>query len=209
MVYSWRMNSAAGPAGFELTVARPTSSYVSPQEGPFLDLGAPDFNFWLRVEYDAPVRFIGQPGTGTSEDVVMMPVQTNPAAEVVRVTHYDQGGTGSTNVTITSRYAIGNNFLYAGDPPLFRFEKTEIAGLTSRPLVLRGYFSQTWHGGHRQEAEAFLFEPHLEEAIDPDLLQELEAKDIRMIYLLMINDPVINATNKMVTLSARPGGPLP
>ncbi|HXI52205.1 MAG TPA: PEP/pyruvate-binding domain-containing protein [Candidatus Saccharimonadales bacterium] len=209
IVYSWRMNSAAGPASFGLTVARLTSFYVSPQEDPFLNLGDADFHFWLRVEYDNPVWFIGQSGTGTSEYVLMRPLQTNSAAEVVRVTHYDQGGTGPTNVTISSRYAIGNNYLYGGDPPFFRFERTEISGLTSRPLVLRGYFSQTWSGGHRQTAESFLFEPHLEEGIDSDLLQELEAKHIRMIYLLMINDPVITATNRVLTFSTRAGGPLP
>ena len=42
-------------------------------------------------------------------------------------------------MTITSRYAIGNNHLY-GEKPLFRFEETHIAGLTTQPIVLRGFF---------------------------------------------------------------------
>jgi len=207
-VYSWRMDSGAGPANAELTVSR-FLPYVSPEESLALDLADPYFNFQFSVKYDVPVWFLQREQPGDWEYVRLAPLQTNSLTEVLREAQFDQGGTGPTNVTIHSRYAIGNNHLYAGHPPFFRFEGTEIIGLTSRPLVLRGFFSQTWHGNHRQVVEWFVFEPHLEEGIEPDLLQELEAKDIRMIYLEMINDSSFPGTNRMVTFSTRAGGPWP
>jgi hypothetical protein len=206
-IYSWRMNSAVGPANFTLS-AWHTYPQVSPQEDPIVHLADYGFNLYLWAEYDDPVWFlVGPIPSGNSEYVRIAPLQTNSPNEVLRILDYDQGGSGPTNVTITSRYYIGNNHLYAGEAPLFRFEETRINGLTSQPIVLRGFFSQTWYSGHRQDAEWFLFEPHLEEGIDPALLQELEAKNIRMIYVEMTNDDTTEP-NSMGTFSTHAAGPL-
>jgi hypothetical protein len=110
-----------------------------------------------------------------------------------------------TNVVISSRYYLGSNEAYTGNPPLFRFEETRIEGLTSQPIVLRGFFSQTWNGSHRQSFEFYLFEPHLEEGIAPSTLRELEAKNIRIIYV----DKRQDSTPRMFTFSTHNAGPLP
>ena len=47
--------------------------------------------------------------------------------------------------------------------PLSRWDKTVIEGLTSEPIVLRGYYSQTYLPGHHNFWESFIFEPRLEE----------------------------------------------
>jgi len=87
-----------------------------------------------------------------------------------------------------------------------RFEETRISGLTSRPIVLHGFFSQSWNGDHRQANEYYVFEPHLEEGIDPALLQELEAKNIRMIYMEKNRE---EGTYRMFTFSTHDAGPSP
>jgi len=205
-IYSWRVDSAAGPATFTLSAAH-WYPYALPQQNPVAHLADFDFTLRLTVDYDDPVSFVFR-SPGTFENILIGPLHTNSPVEVVRVLQYEQGGSGPTNVTISSRYAIGNNHLYQGEPPLFRFEETRITGFTSQPIVLRGFFSQSWYSGHRQYVEHFLFEPHLEEGIAPALLQELEAKNIRMIYLYMANED-ISSTNSLVTFSSRALGPFP
>jgi hypothetical protein len=209
MFYSWQGISAAGPATFTLKASH-WYPFMSPQENPILHLSDPFFNFMWSVEYEAPVWFVLHPFRfGTFELVGLAPLQTNSPTEVARVLNYDQGGSGgATNVSIQSRYYIGNNHFYQGEAPLFRFEETRISGLTSEPIVLRGFFSQTWYSGHRQYSEWFLFEPHLEEGISPALLRELEAKDIRLIFLQMANEDTAS-TNRLVTFGTHAAGPLP
>lgn len=68
--------------------------------------------------------------------------------------------------------------------PLLAWKETRIEGLIERPIVLRGYYSQSYRPGHHNFWEEFLFEPRLEEGIDPEVLAQLAAKDIRQIYLV-------------------------
>jgi hypothetical protein len=63
--------------------------------------------------------------------------------------------------------------------PLLAWIETRITGLTSRPLVLRDEFAQTYRPGHHNFTEDFLFDPHLEPGLDPALLAELRARNIR------------------------------
>ncbi len=190
-IYSWQMNSAVGPANCTLTIGL-GSARVSPRMDP---LRAFEFPISLAASYV-------ESGIG---DSVLAPLETNSIHEVLKILEYDQGGSGPTNVTITSRYYLVRDVLWAGEPPLLRFEETRISGLTSQPMVLRGFFSQSWNGDHRQAHEYYLFEPHLEEGIDPALLQELEAKKIRMIYV----EKDQTGTSRMFTFSTHDAPPLP
>ncbi len=49
--------------------------------------------------------------------------------------------------------------------PLARWDQTTIAGYTAQPIVLRGFYAQTYRPEHHNFGENFLFEPGL----DPDL----------------------------------------
>ena len=76
--------------------------------------------------------------------------------------------------------------------PLEKWERTTITGLTTTPITLEGYFSQTYRPGHHNFTEEFLFEPRLEEGIPAALVAELEAQNIRQIYVsLGFISPVI------------------
>ena len=78
-----------------------------------------------------------------------------------------------------------------------------VHGVTTQPASR--IFSQTWAGEHRQSFEFFVFEPHLEEGIAPAILQELEAKNIRVIYV----DRRQGSSPRMFTFSSHDAGPLP
>ncbi len=67
--------------------------------------------------------------------------------------------------------------------PLVRWVETVIEGYTAEPVVLHGYYSQTYRPEHHNFSENFLFEPQLEPGLSEALLAELRAKDIRLIYV--------------------------
>ena len=67
--------------------------------------------------------------------------------------------------------------------PLIAWKETRIEGLTTQPIVLRDYYSQTYRPEHHNFSENFLFEPALEPGISSAILAELKAKDIRQIYV--------------------------
>jgi hypothetical protein len=69
--------------------------------------------------------------------------------------------------------------------PLKRWEQTTITGLSSEPIVLKGYYSQTLHPEHHNFIEHFLFEPQLEPELSSDILAELKAMDVRYIRVIM------------------------
>jgi hypothetical protein len=63
--------------------------------------------------------------------------------------------------------------------PLQGWVETTIRGLISRPIVLRGDFAQTYHPWHHNFSEEFLFDPHLEPGLDPEVRAELVHLNIR------------------------------
>jgi hypothetical protein len=83
------------------------------------------------------------------------------------------------NVTLTASHApVG----IGATMNLAEFVETKIAGLTDAPLLLRGYFSQTYKPSRHNSSEEFLFEPGLEEGMSEAVLQRLRTNNIRQVY---------------------------
>jgi hypothetical protein len=61
--------------------------------------------------------------------------------------------------------------------------------LTADPIVLKGYYSQTYTPEHHNRTEYFLFEPRLEPGIAPAILAELRVLNVRFIHVIVDNDP--------------------
>ena len=57
-----------------------------------------------------------------------------------------------------------------------------VFGEAIEPIVLHGWYSQTYRPEHHNFAEHFMFEPRLEPGISPQILDELGAQDIRLIH---------------------------
>jgi hypothetical protein len=104
-------------------------------------------------------------------------------------------------VAIPNGGEIRTTFYWPNDPPaaagytapLVRFVETRLTGLTTEPIVLTNYFSQTYRPGHHNFTEEFIFEPRLEPGLSSATLAELNAANIQFIYVeLGFSDPVIN-----------------
>jgi hypothetical protein len=72
--------------------------------------------------------------------------------------------------------------------PAIKYEQTTISGLTTAPIVLTGYFSQTYAPTHHNFGGQYIFDPRLEPGIPEATRAELEAANVA--YLVVIdNDP--------------------
>ncbi len=65
--------------------------------------------------------------------------------------------------------------------PHVQWRGTTITGLTRQPIHLAGDFSQTYDSTRHNFEETFLFEPGLEAGLDPGILAELRAANIKAI----------------------------
>jgi hypothetical protein len=78
-------------------------------------------------------------------------------------------------------------FLGGNTGPLKRWDRTLIEGLTAEPIVLRGYYSQTFRPEHHNIIEHFLFEPRLEPGLSDAVLTQLNTMGVRFIHLILDN----------------------
>ncbi|MBM3879137.1 MAG: hypothetical protein FJ387_05390 [Verrucomicrobia bacterium] len=66
--------------------------------------------------------------------------------------------------------------------PLLEWVETRIFGLTADPLVLRSEFAQTYHPGHHNFWEEFIFEPRLDPGVTPAQREELTRLNIQLLH---------------------------
>ena len=64
-----------------------------------------------------------------------------------------------------------------------QWDETVIEGLTDEPIVLTGFWSQTYLPGHHNFSETFFFEPRLEDGLPPSTLDQLREKDVAIIIV--------------------------
>jgi Pyruvate phosphate dikinase, AMP/ATP-binding domain len=132
-------------------------------------------------------------GSGQSRRVHATQAQTTtllqprrPAADQVQ-TRFNfaapKAGLAGADVQVSPRYRYALPLsAFEKTRGLASWEKSTITGLTSRPIELSGFFSQTMRPGHHNFQEEFIFEPRLEPGMDSSTLKELEAQDIIAIY---------------------------
>lgn len=147
-----------------------------------------DQESYLWVTYATPVptipQYSGAP-TETTTDVVRLGACPGEGPLTPRHTLRERTATAGA-VSVTTRYwwppAPGG--IVAGyTAPLDRWEDTTITGLTTAPIALTGYWSQTYRPAHHNFGAEFIFEPRLEEGVSATAIAELEAADIVAIYL--------------------------
>ncbi|MHC4477601.1 MAG: PEP/pyruvate-binding domain-containing protein [Planctomycetota bacterium] len=182
---SWLMHHLANPRTYKLqTTNIPT--LVSPAQNPLLtlsDLGHPGLveayhGLSLYVNYDQPVPSSwGGGGTTTTDLIELCPCQKpQPDDWLEERAFYDV--VNNVNIT-TSFYWPTICFMQC---PLRCFVETIIRGYTTEEIVLRGYYSQTYSESWHNFWDVFIFEPQLEPGISQNILDELRAQDIRLIY---------------------------
>jgi hypothetical protein len=176
----WFMHHLANPRTCELhTEFIPTE--VKVDESPMLTLSDIDW-VTLGVEYNEPVltwEYTG-PNTTTSDLICLSRCLEPQVGDLLQHRSFEVPKGPSISVTF---YWPPDPGMAAGyTAPLSRWVETVIEGYTSEPIILHGWYSQTYRPEHHNFAEHFMFEPRLEPGISQQILDELRAQDIRLIH---------------------------
>ncbi|QOJ13326.1 MAG: hypothetical protein HRU75_01165 [Planctomycetia bacterium] len=182
----WRWAHAPSAAQFALTtyLPAPVSSAQSPIKT-LRDLGISNSGcLYVSADYAAPRRSMlwdGSLGTTVNDLVAVCPCRARVSGARTR----DFAGDDGVRVETTFYWPAGPSGIVAGyTAPLAEWEQTVIEGLTSRPMVLRDYYAQTYRPGHHNFTEDFLFEPRLDPGVPADLIAELEAQGVAQVLVI-------------------------
>lgn len=182
-----RWTDGPGAAGWahELRTTRIRSTTAA--EGPLITLG--DLGLEWSVTYPTPrPTWAFDPVTGTFGPAKT----TRDAVRLVRVSPVTAESHRQERAWTRGKYEVRTAFWWPSEPkgpsagytaPLQAWVETRISGLTSRPLVLRSSWAQTYQPGHHNFWESFLFEPRLDPEVPADLVAELEAANIRALWI--------------------------
>jgi len=171
------MHHLSNPRTYWL-ITEDVKTQVGPTESPIVTLS--DFGVEmqgyitsLRIGADyAQPQWSGGPSSG--ETRIICPDLSNYTFQQRSFTY------GGISITTSFYYAYWESMILTY--PLSHFVETTITGLTTQPIVLHGYYSQTFCPGHHNFIESFLFEPRLEPGISQSILDQLEAQNVHLIY---------------------------
>ncbi len=156
---------------------------VAPSKCPLLV--ASDFRWLLQVEHAEPVRgrhWDGTPIMTTSEET-WLNLRMEPHPDDLLQERFISSPDG---FTVTTSYYWPPPPTWVASwytAPLSSWVETVIEGLTSEPIVLHDYYSQTYRPGHHNITEYFIFHPRLEPGIDEQTLAELEAAGVEYLFV--------------------------
>jgi len=225
---TWQFHDLANPRTYRLRTADVPTAVPSSQR-PILapaDLGCSGYRvpyrfLTLNVDYARPVTSWYLSGTGETlgnkmylwacppADSDDMPQERVFAAHGVSIRSYFYYPPLPKGLTM---WEIGGG----NTAPLKRWDRTVIEGLTTEPIVLKGYYSQTFRPEHHNLVEHFLFEPRLEPGISADIVNQLQDRGIRFIHLILDKDNIGANESRIVAydfneipidLSTGPAGP--
>jgi hypothetical protein len=157
-----------------------------------------DFGFELSVRWTAPAPYLDwlEGPQSRTEDTIRLWTSC-PDASVLEAgsMRVEKSFVGPDGLTVATAYWFpppprGPTAGYTA--PIVKWEETTITGLASTPIVLRGYYAQTHRPAHHNFGGDYIFEPRLESGIDPAVLEELEALDIRYLVVVDIDSPTDN-----------------
>ncbi len=168
---SWRFPDLANPRTYRLNT---TPLFQATVPDPLVTLE--EMRLAVEVEYERPV---GLDDAQTTTEGAALYERWDPTEQDMPEEYsLDDPNAGvSVSTCVYSRWGWGWDA-----PTSVQFERTRIDGLTTEPIVLTGYFSQSVGGGAHLCPKNFLFEPALEPDISQQILDELEAKNIRLVY---------------------------
>ncbi|MEN6424496.1 MAG: PEP/pyruvate-binding domain-containing protein [Phycisphaerales bacterium] len=189
----WRMDDLQNPRVYRLQTSN-IPTLVSASESAVLTLR--DFgHLLLEVEYEHPVvqwEWTGVVET-TRDQVRLVPAFEPSSGDLLQTRRFEDANGVVIDTTFYWPPApTGPTAGYTA--PLARWVETRIIGYTSEPIVLQGFYSQTYKPEHHNFSEHFLFEPQLEPGLSSEILAELHVKGIRQIHVLAGMDKPTIAT---------------
>jgi len=185
-------------AGARLALSTTVIPLVQRNEAPVV---TPDrFYYGLTATYAAQVPVLDWQGptTRTEETVRLSTICPDTTVLQSGSTRQDRtmAGPGGLQVVTSFWFPPPPGGATAGyTAPLVKWEETTISGLASVPIVLRGGYAQSYRPFHHNFDGEYLFEPRLEPGIAPGLVAELEAADVRRLYVTEAGSIWIEGTN--------------
>ena len=143
-----------------------------------------DFETYVSVDYATPqptISYNGEFITTTNEIAFLEPRRVLGPNDILK--QYSASRPGVVNIEIKFYWPNEPPAAAGYTAPLVRFVETRITGLTTQPIVLTGYYSQTYRPGHHNFTEEFIFEPRLEPGLSAATLAELQAANIQMLHV--------------------------
>ncbi|HNQ90961.1 MAG TPA: PEP/pyruvate-binding domain-containing protein [Verrucomicrobiota bacterium] len=181
----WTRDTVHGPVAFAFRVSLPKAACLA--QCPVFTLR--DLELRLQADYASPQMiydsWYDRVAWTTNDVVVLEPAPAGEAALPSATTKTCAAG-GGLNVEIVFYYKPEDwpQGMTGYTPTVWRFEETAVAGLLpGAPIVLRSYWSQTCQTFHKPYFGDLLFEPGLDPEVAPAVLEDLEAADIRIIFL--------------------------
>ncbi len=172
LVDSWHIADLCNQRAYRL---RTSPLFQATVADPVVTLN--DLRLGVEVDYSEPVLTHDANMTTAEEALLYRPWEPT-SQDVPEECSFNDPNTGISVVTrFYSRWGWGWDA-----PTSVQFEQTRIEGLTSEPIILTGYFSQSIGGGSHLCPKNFLFEPALEPGISQQSLAELRARNIRLVY---------------------------
>jgi hypothetical protein len=172
----------AGPSRRAWTLNTALTTNVTGAQPPIFTQN--DFETYVSVDYATPQPTIspfGEFATTTNEIAFLEPRRVPDPNDIL----VQRTVSTSNGVTLAIDFYWPNEAPTAAGytAPLVRFRQTRLAGLTTQPIMLTGYYSQTYRPGHHNFTEEFIFEPRLEPGLPAATLAELEAANIQFLHL--------------------------
>jgi hypothetical protein len=187
---SWRMHHLYNPRTYTLTT-QSVKSRVGTSESPIVTLS--DFGQYMNTD----VKGLGvqavysRPGEPTADSLYI--------CSPLRDGLYQQRSFSGGGIGIITRFYYADWESMILTYPLGRYIETTITGLTTLPIVLHGYYSQTFSPGHHNFSEEHLFEPRLEPGISQAILGQLKTAKIDLIHVAYNN---LTSQSTITTLSS-------
>ena len=190
---TWKMHHLPNPRLYNLHSDKIPEA-VSQAQSPLLT--TQDFELTAEVIYDNEVPSWTYDGmTTTLTDTIMLCKCLKPqSGDMLQQRSFEDG-----------KVFIQTSFYWPPEPtgpvagythPLSSWVETIIEGFTTEPIILHGWYSQTYRPEHHNFFEHFMFEPRLEPGISENILAELAAKNIRLFHLM---SAPVGATPELTT----------
>ena len=176
----WSDGSGALQRTWSLTAT--VERLVSPSESPLKVLG--DHYMTAEIVYATPQVDNTWEGWGTT-DTDWIVLGACPADGPVdgELLQHREGTLGGVTVAVDFTWpAVPTGDVAGYTAPLARWVETRITGLTADPIVLHGYWSQTYHPFHHNFSEEFVFEPAREPDLPAAIRDELLMRDVALVY---------------------------
>lgn len=166
---------------------------VTRSEGPVRTLR--NLFFELTTTWSTPQQYLGydfenggfSPQTRTEEGVDLWGVCPDTLTPDSTFLPQDHTFAGPGGLSIRTQYWFPPppRGITAGyTAPAAKWDQTTIAGITTEPIVLTGYYSQTYAPYHHNFGGQYIFDPRLEPGLSESLRSELETADIAFLIVI-------------------------